>query len=115
MWPECLRLGVAAIGYDPLFTTDLSNYPAGEPQQLWSKLKPTQKASLRRVAYDMKLGDVMYVKQGPMIVDRGTITGSYAFNSHFRLIDPYGNPWAHQRLGRATRMAEPAASALWED
>jgi hypothetical protein len=101
MWPECLRLGIAAIHYRCLDRTDLSRHPAGEPKELWNKLKPTQRASLRRLAYEMKGGDVIYVKQGPKIIDRGIVKGprdqrAYQFDSTFRLIDPSGNPWAHQ-------------------
>jgi hypothetical protein len=96
MWPDCLKLGVAAITYHSLTSTDLSKYPQGQPKKLWKELKPSQKASLRRVAYEMRSGDVIYVKQGPQIVDRGIVTGSYRFDSHFRLADPNGVPWAHQ-------------------
>lgn len=96
MWPECLRLGVAAITYLPLIRIDLSQYPPGEPKKLWKKLEPTQKASLRRVAYEMKAGDIIFVKQGPKIVGKGVVKGSYQFDSEFRLITPDGYPWAHQ-------------------
>lgn len=96
MWPDCFRLGVAAITYRPLAKTDLSKYPKGEPKGLWAQLKPTQKASLGRVAYEMKAGDVIYVKQGPKIVGKGVVKGSYRFDSKFCLIDPNGIPWAHQ-------------------
>jgi hypothetical protein len=96
MWPHCLRLGVAAITYEPLTKTDLSKYQQGEPAALWDKLKPTQKASLRRFVYEMKPGDVIYVKQGPMIIDKGIVTEPYKFDQKFRIVDPYGTPWAHQ-------------------
>jgi hypothetical protein len=85
MWPYCLKLGVAAISYHPLTTTDLSKYPYGEPRNLWDELEPAQKASLRRLAYEMTPGDVIYVKQGPMIVDKGIVTGAYRFDSQFRM------------------------------
>jgi hypothetical protein len=97
MWRDCFRLGVAAITYDKLAKTDLSKYPEGEPQKLWAQLWPAQKASLRRVAYEMKAGDVIYVKQGPKIVGKGVVQGSYQFDSKFRLRDTNGFPWgAHQ-------------------
>jgi len=82
--------------YYPLSTTDLSKYPQGEPKTLWKELAPSQKASLRRIAYEMTPGDVIYVKQGPEIVDRGIVTAKYRFDSKFRLVDPNGVPWAHQ-------------------
>src|SRR3972149_10393 len=101
MWPECLRLGVAAITYYPLAKIDLSKYPEGEPKNLWNELEPTQKASLGRVAYKMKGGDIIYVKKGPKIVDKGIVEGAigrnaYKFDTKFRLLDPNGVPWAHQ-------------------
>jgi len=96
MWPDCLRLGVAAITYEPLEKTDLSKYPKGEPKELWRELTSTQQASLRRVAYEMKAGDVIYVKQGTKIVSKGDVKGSYKFDSKFRLKEPSGEPWAHQ-------------------
>lgn len=100
MWPQCLRLGVAAITYSPLIKTDLSKYPVGEPKDLWDRLENTQKASLRRVVYEMKAGDVIYVKQGPKIIDKGIVKGppvgsAYMFDSEFRLCEPNGTPWAH--------------------
>jgi hypothetical protein len=96
MWGKCLGLDVAAITYGPLARTDLTKYARGEPQALWKELKPTQRASLRRVVYEMAEGDVIYVKDGPEIVDRGIVTGKYMFDSNFRLLAPPGEPWAHQ-------------------
>ena len=96
MWPSCLSLGVAAITYGPLLKINLSKHPKGEPKALWAKLTPTQKASLRRVAYEMKKGDVIYVKQGPKIVGKGIVQRPYRFDTHFRLKTPDHYPWAHQ-------------------
>ncbi|HEV2986992.1 MAG TPA: hypothetical protein VG759_01015 [Candidatus Angelobacter sp.] len=101
MWPECVRLGVAAITYYPLERTDLSRYPESEPRRLWKQLAVSQKVSLRRVAYEMQGGDIIYVKQGPKIVGKGTIQGAlnqraYKFDSRFQITDPQGVPWAHQ-------------------
>ena len=96
MWPQCQRWGVAAITYDPLIKTDLSKHPKGEPKELWKRLKSSQKASLSRVAYEMTAGDVIYVKEGPNIIDRGVVTGGYRFDSEFHVVDPNGVPWAHQ-------------------
>ena len=95
MWPDCRRLGVAAITYSPLKDVDLSKFPKGEPKRLWKRLQPSQKASLGRVAYEMSPGDVIYVKQGPKIVGRGTVKGPYQFDQQTRLIDPRGIPWPH--------------------
>jgi len=96
MWPACFEVGVAAITYSPLVDIDLSKHRAGEPKELWDRLSPSQKASLRRVAYEMKKGDVIYVKQGPKIVGKGIVKGSYHFDAKGRIRDPYDDPWAHQ-------------------
>jgi hypothetical protein len=96
MWEECLRWGVAAITYAPLAHIDLSKYPEEEPQHLWNQLEPTQKASLRRVAYEMEPGDVIYVKEGSRIMDRGLVIGRYRFDTQARIKEPSGTPWAHQ-------------------
>jgi len=101
MWPECIRLGVAAITYYPLERTDLRRYPEFEPHRLWKQLAVSQKVSLRRLAYEMQGGDIIYVKQGPKIVGKGTIQGAsneraYKFDSRFQITDPQGVPWAHQ-------------------
>jgi 5-methylcytosine-specific restriction endonuclease McrA len=95
LWRECFRLGVAAIAYEPLDKTDLTKYPKGEPKKLWAQLWPAQQASLRRVAYEMKAGDVIYVKEGPQIAGKGVVRGSYKFDYKFRLL-AYGEPWTHQ-------------------
>ena len=96
MWPCCLQLGVAAITYVPLAETDLSKHPKDEPRELWAQLENAQKGNLRKVAYEMKMGDVIYVKEGPKIVGKGTVQGPYRFDSEFRIVDPYGTPWTHQ-------------------
>jgi hypothetical protein len=96
MWPECLRLGVAAITYDPLAATDLSKHPPGQPLALWEQLSVSQKVSLRRVAYEMRPGDVIYVKQGPKIIDKGTVVSGYEYDSRSRIVDPFGTTWSHQ-------------------
>jgi hypothetical protein len=85
MWPHCLRMGVAAITYEPLMKTDLSKHHEREPRRLWNQLKQTQKESLRRVAYEMNRGDVIYVKQGPMIIYKGIVTGPYKFDRQIDL------------------------------
>ena len=100
IWRECFELGVAAITYNSVAETDLSKYPKREPKELWAELENPQKASLRHVAYDMRKGDIIYVKKGPEIICRGVVqgsdSGSYRFDSDFRIRDHNGTPWAHQ-------------------
>lgn len=96
MWPEAWKHGVAAITYYPLATVDLAQHAENEPRALWSELKPAQKASLKRLAYQMAAGDVIYVKEGPRIIGKGIVSGPYAFDAAFRIVDPNGVPWSHQ-------------------
>lgn len=96
MWPQCLSLEVAAITYSPLTNVDLSKYPQGEPKQLWAKLFPSQKYSLRQIAYVMKKGDVIYAKQGSYIVGKGIVKGSYQFDATLSIVDSHDTQWAHQ-------------------
>ena len=96
MWQQCWQLGVAAITYAPLAEVDLSQHGYQEPKELWDKLRSAQKSSLSAVAYEMKAGDIIYVKQGPKIVRKGEVLGPYQFDSEFRIVDGNGLPWAHQ-------------------
>jgi len=96
MWPDCLKYKVAALTYDPIHKTDLNKYEAGEPKKLWAELAPAQKASLKRVAYEMKKGHTIYVKEGTYIIGKGTVLGAYKYDKQNRIIDPNGFPWNHQ-------------------
>ena len=96
LWPQCFRIGVVAITYCPLENIDLSQHVYNEPFSLWNKLAPTQKVSLRRVAYEMEKGDVIFVKSGKKIVGRGIVAGPYAFDYLNRIIDENGLQWPHQ-------------------
>ncbi len=79
MWPECFELGVAAITYWQVAETDLSGLSPEEFKDACAGLASNPKANLRKVAYEMRKGDVIYVKQGPRIVYRGRIKGPYRF------------------------------------
>jgi len=96
LWPLCFKLGVAAITYCPLENTDLARHSFNNPRNLWAKLSSTQKASLRRVAYEMKKDDVIFVKSGRKIVGRGIVKGPYVFDHLKRIVDENGLQWPHQ-------------------
>lgn len=85
MWPHCHRLGVAVIEYGPVDDVDLSRYSPGEPRAAWSQLAPSQQASLRRFVYEMDVGDLIYVKQGPKIAGKGVVTSHYQFDKKNRV------------------------------
>lgn len=96
LWPLCFEFGVAAISYGPLDKTNLSRFPPGEPSDLWQMLSPSQKSSLKLVAYEMAKGDVIYVKHGPLIVGRGTVQGRYKFKLNRNIFDSDNYLWPHQ-------------------
>jgi hypothetical protein len=96
MWPYCLKYNVAAITYYPILKTNLSKHVEGEPKELWADLAPAQKASLKRVVYKMKKGDIIYMKDGGYIIEKGTVLGPYKYDTQNRIIDPNGYPWNHQ-------------------
>lgn len=97
MWPQCHRLGVAAIEYGPVDDIDFSLHSEGEPKAAWAQLKAAQKASLRCLVYKMQVGDVIYVKEGLMIVGKGIVTGPYRFDKKDRIQELNGAYWQHQR------------------
>jgi len=96
MWPYCRELSVAAIEYSSLELVDLSEHPPNEPGHLWNQLASGQKGSLRKVAYEMKEGDAIYVKRGTQIICRGIVRGTYQFDHQHRIVDPGRRVWAHQ-------------------
>lgn len=96
MWPQCFKFGVAAITYDPLSKIDLSDYPPNEPKELWSQLEPPQKYSLSKVAYEMRRGDVIYVRYQGRIISKGTVKRRYQFDNGYRITELNGEPWSHQ-------------------
>lgn len=97
MWPDCHRGDIAIIEYGPLRDIDLCAYPQGEPKAAWSRLAPSQQASLKRFVYEMTEGDVIYVKEGARIVGKGIVCGPYKFDHRNRVRSPDGAAWQHQR------------------
>jgi predicted HNH restriction endonuclease len=96
MWPQCMELGVAAITYPPLENVDLSEYPEKEPKELWDQLRSVQKSSIARLAYRMKKGDVIFVREGVWVEGRGVVKAPYQFDEQGFLQDYRGYYWRHQ-------------------
>jgi hypothetical protein len=96
LWPECRKLGVAIIQYSPLDDFDLTKFPIGEPKDRWAQLSGSAKTSLCRFIIEMKKGDTIYVKSGPMIVGKGIVDSPYIFDKANRVVHD-GVPWQHQR------------------
>jgi hypothetical protein len=96
LWPQCLRHSVAAIHYGPVENVDLSKYAENEPSSRWRALKPSQRASLRAVAYEIKPDDLIFVKEGPRIVAKGVVLGTYFFDRRNRIVSSNGLAFQHQ-------------------
>lgn len=89
MWPDCYDRGIAAIGYwtddgyGEEVVGDCSKITEDEYDEIWRKKEPkniSARNSLKNVAYRMKKGDIIYVKQGPYIVGRGVVTRKYKYD-----------------------------------
>ena len=83
MWPDCYERGIAAMGYyyggEPV-VGDCSKLTEDEYDEIWRTKgvgAPSSQGSLKKLAYKMKKGDVIYVKQGPYIVGKGMVTEKY--------------------------------------
>jgi hypothetical protein len=74
---------------------DLSKHTEGEPEGKWRTLSPSQYSSLARFAYEIKEGDVIYVKDGPQIVGKGTVEREYYFDPHCPIKDSRHRSWRH--------------------
>jgi len=96
LWERCKANRVAAIHYGPMLNIDLAKYSENEPKDQWKLLAPSQKSSLRMVAYRMQPDDVIYVKVGPSIVARGRILGPYFFDRRNRIVSSCGLAFQHQ-------------------
>jgi hypothetical protein len=103
LWPECWNHKVAIIEYSPFDDCDLSLHSEGKPRSRWAKLRGSQSHSLSRFVYKMEEEDIIYVKQGPVIVAKGVVKGPYFLDKRDTIIDAYGVPWQHQRKIRWTR------------
>src|SRR4030042_5967074 len=86
LWPDCFKQGIAAIGYwddrgEPI--EDCSELTEAEYDDMWRRRWPrsgTARSSLRKVVYQMKKGDIIYVKEGSNIVGKGTIIKEYQYD-----------------------------------
>jgi hypothetical protein len=85
MFPECQKLGAAASPIRLRKKLISRNIQWANQSDYGTSSNRPKKASLRRVAYEMKTGDVIYAKQVPQTIDRGIVTAGYAFHSLLRL------------------------------
>ena len=103
MWPHCRDLGVAAITYDSIQNDDFARYTQQNPPGGWAQLASSRKANLRRFVYEMRVGDVLYVKEGLEIVGKGIILSDYRFDLVGPIPGDLGTQWRHQRQVRWNR------------
>ena len=97
-WDECRQRGVAAITYEPVADVDFSAHPTAHPTPGWYQLRPVEIGCLRHFINDVEVGDTIYAKEGPAIVGRGTVTGSYEFDAGGPIVPPNGRTaYHHQR------------------
>ncbi|QQS03223.1 MAG: HNH endonuclease [Fibrobacterota bacterium] len=96
LWPYFHEIGVAAITYYPVIRDDLSRYSKNNRPENWEKLEASQKGSLDHVAYGMKPGDVIYVKEGREIVSKGTVLTDYYHNTSGDILDDNDEMWPHR-------------------
>lgn len=103
MFRKCRANGVAAIYYPPVEDTDLSDYSEDDLPPEWRGLEAPQSGSLRKVAWRIRGGDIIYVAEsGPSrIVGVGRVKGAegrpaYRFVPGTPIVDDDGRPWCHQ-------------------
>jgi len=75
MWKHCIEHKRAIITYNSISEIDLTNLSLDGLKSIWGDLKTNQKSSIRYLAYEMKKGDLIYVKQGNQIICKGEVGG----------------------------------------
>jgi len=99
-WPDCLLRGIAAIGYrdtegNPV-VEDCRKITEEEFRRIWKEKLPNKIAkqgSLYKVAYKMRIGDTIYVKDSIRITGKGVITKSYAYDPN--ILADAKQQWGH--------------------
>lgn len=92
----CYDHRVAAITYYPVAEVDLRNYSKESLPPQWDELAAAQKFSLACVAFEMEIGDIIYVRDKGSIIGKGEVRSKYFFDNQKRIIDDNNMPWAHQ-------------------
>ncbi len=98
-WPDCFERGIAAIGYyykSLPVVEDCRKITEKEYDNIWRQKRPragAPRGSLRKVAYEMKPGDIIYVKEGAEIAGKGVIIQSYDYDKN--ILAGAKEPWRH--------------------
>ena len=99
MWPECCARGIAAMGYyfdgKPV-VGDCSKLTEDEYAEIWRTkgvVATSPQGSLKNLAYKMRKGDIIYVKEGVNIVGKGVITEEYNYDPN--ILNGAESRWEH--------------------
>lgn len=100
LWPYCFEQGIAAIGYydgdNISIVDDCSKISEDEYNHIWRTKgvnAPAAQGSLKKLAYRMEKGDIIYAKEGVNIVGKGTIKTQYKYKPN--VLDVDGILWEH--------------------
>jgi hypothetical protein len=103
MFKQCRPEGVAAIQYGPVDDIDLSKFHEDNPPPEWKGLKSAQSGYLKKVAWNIRGGDTIYVVESnpSRIVGVGRVKGAegkqaYHFRANTPIVDEHGHRWQHQ-------------------
>lgn len=98
MWFNCFDLGVAAMTYLPIVNTNINKLTKKEYVAILKNHNTSQQPSLNNFCKKIKIGDTIYVKNGPTIIGKGEVLSDYFYSKKTSLICPDSNtPWKHQR------------------
>ncbi len=121
MFRKCRAEGAAAIHYTPVEDVNLSDLSEDSLPPKWSSLAPGQSGSLKKVAWQIRGGDIIYVAQSnpSQIVCVGRVKGpggsrAYRFVANTPIVDRDGHPWCHQinvEWGKLLEIPYPAPQA----
>ena len=110
-WRDLRGLGIAAIGYEGL-NLDLSQKNRDQHDDIWRSVWPKNtsgRSSLRNFAYEMKIGDTIYAKEGNSIAGRGIVISDYIYDPR-KLRSLVG--WEHYRRVEWEDNFEPLSITL---
>lgn len=110
-WDYCHEHGIIAMGYYIDVPTedgyksvpvvrDCSKITEGEFDRQWRvkwKENTNGRASLHKLAYEMNIGDIVYIKEGTRIVGRGKVISDYKFDAEGIIKDNPEILWEHYR------------------
>ncbi len=105
LFGECLRHGIAAIHYGPVEDVDLSQFDEDRLPEEWAVLAPSQRGSLKKLAWQIQGGDTIFVAESypSRLVGIGRVRGvegqtAYQYLEETPIQDDDGHPWRHVLL-----------------